>query len=928
MGRLLKKRHIARGYERYPSLMDWLPWQEWSDKYHVMLLEDGASLGAAFELGSLATENMPPAAMDALAQKLQGVLSRAIPLCDDSPWVMQLYYSAERGDKALMASMTDYAHGLGGKDNPFTQTYLDAHAHLLQLASGEAGLFCDPLSGLPFRAKIYRLRLCLYRRLSCKQKENAHEHDALTELNAVCESLVAQLSQSGIEVSRLTGKQLYQWWLRWFNPKPSLTDGDTEQLLQYFPYPAPDARPLGWHIGEACFRGSVDSDTDTGCLRFDGVAHKLLAFAPLDAGIPAGVISAERAFGAGHHVRRYSVFDACPVGTVYTLQLVFESKATVHAHLDRLEQAAVGKHLSVAHTVDAIHTARHELDDNHHLLIRMHEGVYIRENEQQTIDTVERQVRSLFLNAGTPLVLYDSAHEPFPQDSYIRSLPFNFNPAFDKKHTYRATYQYANTVARLLPVYGRSRGQGKYPLCSFFNRAGEPFLFDFLHPDFKTANSHLFVLGSTGAGKSVFLNQLCLSLMAIHRPYVVVLEVGNSFGLTARYLQSQGLSVQSHQFYLDGRVSINPYAGWKAAFEAYTATKTGQSNAHTESKHSHTVSEDKATDEGGEAHAMRDLLGEMVKTTRVMLTQGLAKEEERITLSDENLMQEALIHAMDTCQRTQKTTLGIGDVKRAFETLSTTAGFEDSQGRCRDFAKRMNFYVHNTVRANILKEEASLFQLDDFLHIDLGFMQDEGYSDLLNIVCMAVMAHILCLAEKNQQSGRPIIFILDEVHVLLKSEKLAEFFVLMMKVARKKGLWLIPATQNVSDLSGTEAAKALAIIETVVCLALGEAEIADLETFKPLSPLQRAQLKDLRKYPKLYAEGYLLGDKHSGIFRNIPPRIALALAMTEQSERAERVALQKKHHLSELEAVACMAKGFEQPPALNAKTSEGFLWDA
>ena len=137
---------------------------------------------------------------------------------------------------------------------------------------------------------------------------------------------------------------------------------------------------------------------------------------------------------------------------------------------------------------------------------------------------------------------------------------------------------------------------------------------------------------------------------------------------------------------------------------------------------------------------------------------------------------------------------------------------------------------------------------------------------------------------------------------------IAAFATLMAKVSRKIGLWLMPATQNIGDLEGLETSKLLSMMENWLCLALSEKEIDLIPKFRTLTREQRDLLSSVKKYPKVYAEGVLLGENYQGLFRNIPPRIALALAMTEQNEKAERQALCDQFGYSDLEAVEQIAE--------------------
>ena len=51
-----------------------------------------------------------------------------------------------------------------------------------------------------------------------------------------------------------------------------------------------------------------------------------------------------------------------------------------------------------------------------------------------------------------------------------------------------------------------------------------------------------------------------------------------------------------------------------------------------------------------------------------------------------------------------------------------------------------------------------------------------------------------------------------------------------------------------------------------------------------------------------------LVDNLEALFRNVPPPLSLALAMTEKHEKAERAAIMKELNCSELEAAHIVAK--------------------
>ncbi|MCP3680719.1 MAG: hypothetical protein GY782_10895 [Gammaproteobacteria bacterium] len=210
--------------------------------------------------------------------------------------------------------------------------------------------------------------------------------------------------------------------------------------------------------------------------------------------------------------------------------------------------------------------------------------------------------------------------------------------------------------------------------------------------------------------------------------------------------------------------------------------------------------------------------------------------------------------------------------------------------------------------ANFFNSPAKPVTDFDYMHIDLGFLKEKGQESGLNIVAISLLSRVLGIAEANQFSDRPTIFIMDEAHLLFKNPMIATFATLMAKVSRKIGLWLMPATQNITDMGGEETSKLLSMMENWLCLALSEKEIDIIPQFRTLSEEQRTLLTNVKKYPGVYAEAVLLGENYQGLFRNVPPRLALALAMTEQDEKAKRQMLCKQFGYNDMEAVEHIAK--------------------
>jgi conjugative transfer ATPase len=914
----VKKSDIEKQYQSYSSISDKLPWLEWSDECNAVLLEDGHSVGALLEVRDIAAEAKPEEFIEKMHRSITKMFSTVVPLEDENPWVLQIYIQDDLTLNGLYKRLLEYTKERKMINDKFTRHYLSVVKRHFERMCKEEGMFTDPLSGLPFRAKTRRIRIAVYRRYSIiKKVKKEDESDVLAELETTIKKLISQLQQIGLKVRRLKARHFYDWLVRWFNPKPAKTNGDVNALLRKFSYP--DKKPFGWNFTQNIFFGSVAS-YDEGW-EFDGVKHKVLVFKDLNESVDIGVISRERNFGEGS---KYALFDKFPAGSIYTIQIVFESKEHVKKHLQDLEKAAVGRGIIVAEITKNIERAYAEME-NGNMLFRTVEAIYFRGNTDRELRDYETDITSLLNNSGLDVVATNQ--EIYPIDIYLRFLPFNFNYEFDKRHTYRSTYKYADDVVRLLPIYGRSRGDGINPLFVNFNRGGEPFVFDPLNKKFKMSNSHMAVIGTTGAGKSVLMNSVILPFSAIYNPRIIAIEVGGSFDLTAKYLKEHSRNVRAIKFDRTKPLAVNPYSeAYKALDQIEREERLlSRENAFTKrieeeviAKHTEKLNEEVNTihEIASEAEQAcdedRDILNEMVLSTRIMITQGDTKEEEKIDLTDVTLINRSLIHAMKRCRDNSVSQMRVQHVAESFELLAAKEPNEKLKSRLTEFAMRLEYYVKDLLRSKFVNHDSEVLGDYDFLHIDFGFLKEQSYKDLMNIVCISMLSKVLALAEDNKNSGRPMILILDEAHVLFKSEMVAAFVTLMAKVARKVGLWLLPCTQNVRDFEGVESKKVLSMIETWLLLSLDAEEIKHVETFKPLTDEMRALVMDVRKYPGIYSEGVLLGKRYSGLFRNVPPRISLSLALTDPDERTARVRLQEEKGMTEMEAVEHIAKEMEE----------------
>jgi len=224
---------------------------------------------------------------------------------------------------------------------------------------------------------------------------------------------------------------------------------------------------------------------------------------------------------------------------------------------------------------------------------------------------------------------------------------------------------------------------------------------------------------------------------------------------------------------------------------------------------------------------------------------------------------------------------------------------------------RLKSYVINPNKARFFNVPTKSLGEFDIFHIDISAIKDD--KGKLALVMVSLLPRILALCEANQDDPRPTFLFIDEAHIQFQIDVVVAVALLIAKVARKLGLWLVPITQNINDLSSDKATKILSLIETFILLGIDEKELTDLKKFRHLNPQQEALIRDIDSQKGLYAEAVLLGSRFQGLFRVIPPRYLLALLLNEKSEKSMRHQLEQKHDV--LTAAEIIGKRLESNTA-------------
>ncbi|EAA2772931.1 conjugative transfer ATPase [Salmonella enterica subsp. diarizonae] len=872
----LTERTVDNLYQKGASFVDFLPWVEYQPESKTLLLDDGRSVGAVYDITPFGTEGHSPARLEELRDILKDALQDSFTEYDRHPWVVQFYCQDEDDTASWLAALHDYAVP-EAKDSDFTRAWLNEMERHLHAVSRPEGYFMDDaVSRTRWRAQQRHTRMVVYRWLPNKSRDPL-EDSPEEALNTVCERMVSALAGAGIHACRLECEAIRHWLLRWFNPAPQIADSPQkfwQQMAQQ------DDTPELYDFAESLLCSEPRSQATQGTWLFDQCPHKVIVLDRLRKPPTVGHMTGESARGDGIN----ALFDLLPEGVIMALTIVVWPQDRLEEYLSHLSDRAIGENVESEYTKKDCQEVRHWLKDGHKLY-RSALAFYLSAPDNGELTRRVRSLNSLLLNAG--MVPVQENDELAPLSSWLRWLPMCFDPARDKRQLY-TRFSFVQHLANLLPLFGRESGTG-HPGVSYFNRGGGMLCWDPLNREDRAQNGHLLLLGPTGAGKSATLNAKIAQLMALHRPRLFIVEAGNSFGLMADYAREHGLTVN--------KISLKPGSGITLPLFA-DAWKLAESDAP-----SAEPDDDDPEDADNE---QRDLLGEMEITARLMITGGELKEDARLTRSDRALIREAILHAAQLTAREQRQTL-TQDIRDALFTLAQDVILPESRrNRLWEMGEAMNMFCSG-FEGELFNREGEAWPEADITLVDLAMFAREGYEAQLAIAYISLINHINNLGERDQHLARPIVNITDEAHIITVNPLLARFLTKGSKMWRKLGIWLWLATQNLSDFPD-DAKKLLNMIEWWELLVMPTEEVEQVSRFKSLTPEQRQLLLSATKAPGKYTEGVVLSPRVEALFRVVSPALWLALGMTEKHEKAERMRIMREFGCSELEAAMRVAE--------------------
>ena len=850
-----------------PLFSDYLqPSADIAGKY--VLFKDLNTVGITYELIPLSVEGRSEKTIGDLFRRATKIFNGALPDGSETGnWIFQIFLEDERSLEPLITKLIDYipASRLKGE---YTQWWLDnLEVHLKQVGQKKGLFFDKTVSNSPWRGRMRRVRCCLW-----YQRSDLDTNDIDIDIDQVSNSIINAVAQCGATLIPCKPVELYAWLSRWF--VPALEEGGSvEQYLRSRPWYSTNLRLVGRETGDlgaATLHSTPPRSDADGNWYFRDQPTRFITLEEIADTIPIGILTGEQAVGEHRRV----LWDSMPPGSIFSMSIISQNQESITEHVQKIKLNSVGS----APSVLAKRAVADEVIANMasgKKVYRLFAGIFVRGTDIRDLNMKCSESISLFNSYGLKFV--SPQEDPIAQDTFLRALPFGFDPTHDKKsYISRSRLWYTNEITKLAPIFGRSTGTG-HPGLIFFNRGADPLTFDILSKEDRKKNSHALILGPTGSGKTSLIIYILLQLIAVHKPRIFLVSALPTFKLFTDHLKKLGLTVNHIRVGEDKNLSLPPFADASLL---------------------------------GENEQARDVLSELELQTVLMITGGDPKEEEALRRADRTLIRRAIERAVKLCRQENRQVL-TEDIVASLREITTDDDVDDkSKSSLMEKARAMEFYCSG-LGGQLFNRKGSLWSNADVTVFELGPLATESAKDYLVVAVTSLLSRINALAQKEQNSSRQMITIIDEAHILLKNPLITPYLNNIAAMWRTFGAWLWIATQTLKQFP-KEAQELLAQPEWWLLMTMDQEEVNEIARFKNLSEEEKNMLLATRKEVGKYTEGVILSAGLSTLFRSVVPSIALALSQTEKHEKARRAEIMQEHNCCELEAAYRIADEITQ----------------
>lgn len=434
--------------------------------------------------------------------------------------------------------------------------------------------------------------------------------------------------------------------------------------------------------------------------------------------------------------------------------------------------------------------------------------------------------------------------------SYMSLIPFNMGEGLfdDMSKGGRTDTALTWTCANLMPLIAEPLGYIDSPAMMLFGRRGQPLFWNpFAN---KGGNYNTAVVGKSGAGKSLFMQELVSSLLRMGGK-VYVIDDGRSFMNICKLQEGQFM-----EFVHNATICLNPFSLLKneKARDHYSIDDVLE-RLDNESE------EELAVDNASE---ILILINSMIR--QMARSQSLTCEIENAFISE----------AIDIAYKEKKHKATITTVRDILN--------DSKDKRSQDIARMLRPFTKDGEYAAYFEGDCNVSIESFFMVFELSEIKNK--KDLQRIV----MQFIMFLVFQKMYMGdrkQTISIVIDEAWDLLHGEETGKFIEGLARRARKYNGNIITGTQSVNDYYKTPATKAIIENSDWTCLLAQKPESVD--AFKnsgrvSMDDEMERTLKSIKMVEYKYSEIMIYGAGGYVVGRLIVDPYSIALYSTKAED--------------------------------------------
>lgn len=885
-------------FDSNPAFVDYFPIVDYDEETQCYLMEDLVNVVKVYRVS---TKNMTAKSDDFVdnfnTQVTQAL--NALPTDNDkSPYIVQVYMSVLPNT----STHTDLTNSIDPEllSDPFTQEVLRVVKTHDELITHEAGIFDDKRieSSNPkgWRVSDTAVYLCVYRKPNPGEwKKN--KNSPAKQIEKDLASFRTAMGAAGLAIDNVKPAALINWLAPLFGHTTQYSDEEIDELKSL----------ANFDIGQRIFSTQPkyhcsDDKKERGIYQFGDTWSRYLTIGGVEAVPSSGQITlGEQSVEGSSAKLGASVFEKLPVGSMMSYTIIPQSDFAMKGEINQiLYLSHDGSSREAQYATEQAEEVHNEMLRNRQKVFYVQMGVYLSANGlEELLDKTEQTIAEI-KNTKCIEVVKPSL-DLISQDAYVRALPCVYDWGHDRKSSLRARKAYTSHLASLLPFFG-NRGGSNNPCYIMYSRSGEPFYINPIKD--KTKVAHEVFFGPSGSGKSASVCGMTMMSMAVNNPRMFIFDYGNSFKLLGDFAEKWGKKVKRIKLSANSEDVLAPFYETQKALEEAEIAKQINDGTYV------------GVVEKEEDEEDRSYLAEMEYVLKIMITGGNKRADDALTLSDISRIQTALVRGLQISQEAGEAHARPTHMREAMllmseEEAGKKGGIQEIAHKLRDMADAIQPWTKG-LRGMLFNRTAKGFDEDnDLTIIEIGNLGKAGSQDMLAVAGLSAIYTITALAEKLENSGRPIQIRIDEAHLWAKVPALLQGLLVAAKVFRKLNTWLCVITQDISDFKG-ESSKIITNSEFLWLMKMSATETNELGTVIDLDD----EIKYLIKFPQIekqcYVEGISICDKYDdALIRYVPPSLILAIAQTDGNEKEYRHKVMKEHNCTELEAAYIIGEEIE-----------------